>query len=424
MKDTFVLSEKELFQQPVRSQAVDVDAISGEMKRRYFLAGSFALMSMLGKAQVQDSVFRVKQVKKTEIEFLYNHYIQSGNHSAVTGGIGTEQLSVVAPQLSVFTTYPNRSSLYTKFGVDVVTSASTDNIDFVKSSASLVDARTHFDLSYSHPVRSNVSVSFGGGFSIESDYFSLPLSAGISITDKKNLRVFKIDFQSYFDDLRWGRLSSSLSPQKLIYPEELRYKQWFMEYKRHSFNLKFALTQILNRRNRLGIYPEVSYQSGLLSTPFHRVYFDDGSLRVENLPNQRWKLSWGLKLNTFVGGRTILKNAIDLYADSFSLRGLGIENETAIKVTPTWVVAPSIRFYFQQGSIYFSAYQLHPANEEFYTSDYDLSTMTTRKIGLTIRHTLIRDGGRRKNGIEFSYSIYNRTDGLMSHIFSCAFKIR
>ena len=318
------------------------------MKRNFILAGTIVLLSMMAKAQKSDSVFKKENVKKTEIEFLYNHYIQDGNNSAVTGGIGTEQLTVVAPQLSVWHTYKNSTSIFAKLGVDIITSASTDNIDFVKSSASIQDARTHLDVVYARPIKNNLSVSFGAGFSIESDYFSLPLKAGLVISDKRGLRFFGIDFQSYFDDLRWGRLSPSFAPEKLIYPVELRNKEWFNEYKRNSYNLRLSLMQVINKRNRIGVYPELSYQTGLLATPFHRVYFNDGSVRVENLPKQRWKISLGLKLNTFVGGRTIIKYSLDLYADSFSVRGIGVENETAIKVTATWVVAPSIRIYVQQ----------------------------------------------------------------------------
>jgi Protein of unknown function (DUF3570) len=162
----------------------------------------------------------------------------------------------------------------------------------------------------------------------------------------------------------------------------------------------------------------------LLCTPFHRVYFTDQSVRVENLPSERWKATIGLKLNSFVGGRTILKNSIDYYVDSFSLEGLGLENETAIKLTPQFVLAPSYRMYFQKRSKYFAPYKEHQASEEFYTSDYDLSTMTTQRGGLAIRYSPpARQNGRVAFAmIEFSYSYYSRSNGLDAHIISCGFK--
>ncbi len=394
------------------------------MKRNWFLVGSLACLSFFAQAQKADSVFRKEKVSRNDIDFLYSHYIQDGNKSAVTGGIGTESLTVLAPQLSVLHTFKNGNSLRTKLGVDVISSASTDNIDFVMSSASLHDARTHLDLTYTRNIKSNISVWGGGGFSIESDYFSLPFNIGLLITEKKGMRTYGLDFQSFFDDLRWGRLSDSFQPEKLIYPVELRNTEWFTNYSRNSYNLKLAFTQIINKRNRLGIYPELSYQNGLLSTPFHRVYFTDQSLRVENLPSERVKATIGLKLNSFVGGRTIFKNSIDYYIDSFSVQGIGLENETALKVTPQFVFAPSFRVYFQKGSKHFAPYKEHQPSEEFYTSDYDLSTMTTQKGGMAIRYA--RE--TRQNGkvifsmIEFSYSYYSRSNGLDAHIISCGFK--
>jgi hypothetical protein len=393
------------------------------MKIKYILAGSFALLSLFAKAQKTDSVFKKQVVKPNEIEFLYNHYIQDGSNSAVTGGIGTEKLTVIAPQLNITHTYKNADKLNVKMGVDIISSASTDNIDYIKSSASVKDARTHLDAIYTYQFKDNVSLSGGSGFSIESDYFSVPVNVGLAITERNGLRTYGIDLQSYFDDLRWGRLNApaSFMPEKLIYPGELRNKQWYDGYKRNSYNLRLSFTQVINKRNLIGIYVGTSYQKGLLSTPFHRVYFSDNSLRVENLPNTRWKQSLEIKLNTFVGGRTIVKNTLDLYSDSFSVRGLGFETEAAVKVTPQVVIAPSIRVYFQEGSEYFKPYLEHTISEEFYTSDYDLSTFTTQKAGLAFRFSPTNDEKKLRQ-IEVSYASFIRSNGLSAHIISCVFK--
>jgi Protein of unknown function (DUF3570) len=393
------------------------------LKRNWFLIGSFSFLSFFAQAQKTDSLFKKQNLKKNEIDFLYSHYIQDGNKSAVTGGIGTEALIVYAPQLTVRHTYKNGTQLTTNAGVDVVTSASTDNIDYVMSSASLHDVRFHADVAYTR-YKNNTVITGGGGVSVESDYFSLPFNLGIVVSEKSGMRTYGVELKTFFDDLRWGRISDLFRPETLIYPSELRYKEWYKEYNRNSYNLKFSFTQILNKRNRLGVYPEVSYQNGLLATPFHRVYFDDNSLRVENLPTERWKATLGLKLNTFVGGRTILKNGIDFYSDSFAVQAIGIENETAIKLTPQFILAPSFRLYFQKGSTYFAAYKEHMVTEEFYTSDYDLSTMTTQKGGIAIRYSPAPTENKKIifSQIEFSYSFYSRSNGLTAHVISCGLK--
>ena len=47
------------------------------------------------------SVYTRQAVSQTAIRLLLSHYGQDGTHSAVTGGQGTEALTVTAPELTV-----------------------------------------------------------------------------------------------------------------------------------------------------------------------------------------------------------------------------------------------------------------------------------------------------------------------------------
>lgn len=79
-----------------------------------------------------------------EGEFLFNYYDQDGDFSPVTGGLGTEALQVVSPVLISRWSINDRWTLNASFGLDQITSASTDNIDDHVSSASRVDERAPF----------------------------------------------------------------------------------------------------------------------------------------------------------------------------------------------------------------------------------------------------------------------------------------
>jgi hypothetical protein len=57
----------------------------------------------------------------------------------------------------------------------------------------------------------------------------------------------------FFDDLRWGRLHDG-QPEKLIYPAELRTKEWFDHYRRNSYNIEFGYYRVINKRDVVGIY--------------------------------------------------------------------------------------------------------------------------------------------------------------------------
>ncbi len=65
---------------------------------------------------------------------------------------------------------------------------------------------------------------------------------------------------------------------------------------------------------------EPSYQEGLLSTPYHRVYFTDGTLKVEKLPGTRAKLPIGLRASYFLGDRFIIRSFYRYYQDNWGMK--------------------------------------------------------------------------------------------------------
>jgi hypothetical protein len=390
------------------------------MKKKFLIIGSLAFFHFLARAQpAKDSA--QEKISKTEIELVYNHYIQDGNNSAVTGGIGTEKLTVYGPAINIKNT-SGKHSLAFDLGTDIISSASTDKIDFVTSSASKRDARYHLNTTYERALlKHNISVFGGLGFSIESDYFSIASKLGLSKEDKKHLRSFSAQFQIFNDDLRWGRINIEyFRPVTLIYPSELRYKEWYNTYKRNSYNFKLGFTQAINKKNVLGLFPEMAYQQGLLATPFHRIYFTDSTESVEQLPGKRFKAALAFRLNSFAGGNIIFKNTINGYADNFGILAFSIENETALKLKPELTLLPNARFYMQKGSPYFAEYREHKSDEEFYTSDFDLSAFQTYNIGIGLKYSPFKYLGKRLafNTSLFRYNYMYRSNNLSAHIFS------
>ncbi len=393
------------------------------MNKKYIIVGSIALFQLSSKAQNLNNGLDEK-LKKTEIELVYNHYLQDGDHSAVTGGEGTEELTIYGPQAKVKTT-SGKNTLDLTIGADIITSASTDNINFVMSSASLHDMRSHVAANYSRAIEEkNLSLDAGAAFSMESDYMSIGYNFGFTKDDKKKLRTFSSQLQIFHDDLRWGRLKKGeWRPQTVVYPRELRDTAWHDEFRRHSFNLKLGFTQIINKRNILGIFPDFTFQKGLLSTPFHRIYFIDESLAVEQLPDSRLKGTLALKLNTFVKGNLILKNSINGYVDNFGVVAISFANETAVKVNPFLTLLPNARFYTQRGAPFFEKKGQHSSSDEFYTSDYDYADSQTYNVGMGLKYSPFRQLSKRMkfNSFLFRYNFMYRSDGLTAHIFSVAF---
>lgn len=170
-------------------------------------------------------------------------------------------------------------SLNWKAGIDVITSASTDNIDYVLSSASRIDRRGHANGTLIRKGENEQMMSIGSGISVESDYLAVPIQFSYATKQDSSGRQLRINVDASFDDLRWGRLNPDYyRAVRLVYPAGLRYKEWSTENKRQSYNFQAAYSFIINRKMQMRVLPMVSYQRGLLSTPFHRVYFNDGDL--------------------------------------------------------------------------------------------------------------------------------------------------
>ncbi len=392
------------------------------MRRKIYLAIGLIMFFLRGKSQQSDSTFQKKEIPKTDIELVFSYYNQDGNHSAVTGGTGTEKLSVYAPGVKWSRALKKQQKLSIHAGSDFITSASTDNIDFVRSSASLHDARVYSNVGYERKwEKTDLTLGVGTGFSLESDYLSFPLLLSATYQTPDQMRTYQLSFQAFFDDLRWGRLDVDYKrPALLVYPAELRTREWSDTYLRNSYNLQLGFTQVINQRLIVGVFPQISYQKGILSTPFHRVYFTDSSRRVEQLPGERVKLPIGLRLNYFLGGRTIVKGTYGFYWDTFGIVGHGLEVETAIRLSPIFTIAPFARIYGQSAADYFAAYAQHLPEAEYYTSDFDLSEFQSYKAGIAVRYAPLDYWTREFlfNDISLRYAFYRRSDGLQAHIIS------
>jgi len=390
------------------------------MKKKYIVFGAVAFSSICGFGQ-QPVNYVKKKIAKSTIEVVYSQYIQNGDHSAITGGIGTEKLLVYEPEIIINKQVDSLNAYSVDVGIDVITSASLDNIDFVMSSASRVSKRGYLRLGYERTVKQNRNLSFGGSgyFSIESAYTSLGASLSAEYTSPDKSKAFSAELESYFDDLRWGRLNGE-RPLRLVYPVELRYREWYDEYKRRSFNLNLSYQQTINEKMVIAFFPGASYQFGLLATPYHRVYFKDSSERVENVPDKRFKIPLGVQLNSFIGRRSVLRVYYRFYKDDFGIIAHTLNTEFAMKLTPGWTLTPLLHLYTQTAASFFKPYEQHDPSQQFYTSDYDLSAFNSYEAGIESRFAGIGKGekGFFCNVITLRYSYYKRSEGLHAHLIT------
>ncbi|MEO0472311.1 MAG: DUF3570 domain-containing protein, partial [Bacteroidota bacterium] len=260
-----------------------------------------------------------------DANFLFHYYEQDGIHSAVTGGNGTEELTDRAGHLVLHIPIDTAQSLDISTAINTYTSASTDKIDSYVSSASRKDSRFYLQLGYNQIVRKNPLKQWGigGGVSVESDYISTSVRGYWSQESADGNTEWGLNLQAFFDT--WI----------VIFPEELRAPGLASvpTDRRRSFNLAASWSRVINQRLQASLSGELIIQQGLLSTPFHRVYFQDESLRIEKLPGWRVKTPLGLRLNYFATDLLVLRGYYRFYSDSFGLLAHTFSLETPIKPT-------------------------------------------------------------------------------------------
>lgn len=391
-----------------------------------------AIIQAFSQSTVPNStVYQTRKLKVDEINLVSSYYLQAGNHSAVTGGIGTEKLSDFANMLDIsFIKAGKAARVHTinlALGVDSYSSASSDQIDpYTISSASKSDLRIYPSVNWLvKDYRQHRSLGAAISLSHEYDYQSLGGNINYSKFSADNNREFNLKLQAFLDT--W----------KVIYPIELRTIRKSDGNQepnpaasgnkpRDFYNASFSLTQVINTRLQLSFLLDLAYQVGQLGTLYQRVYFLNKTADVEHLPESRFKIPIGLRANYFLGDRWMLRSFYRYYSDDWGIQAHTLEIETPYKITPFISVSPFYRFYNQRGANYFAGYEQHQAAEKFYTSDYDLSGFSSHFEGLNLRFTSAQGllGWHKLNTIELRYGHYNRSDGLNANIITTAIKLK
>lgn len=455
--------------------------------------------------------FKKRVLESTEVDFLASYYKQNGNRSSVSGGIGSEELTDIASNIVVAMPLNDDDILTVDLGISAYSSASSSNINpfnatgasgggddddeeedddnpnpggtatapygtpwQASSGASKSDQLTAITVNYSHSSDSrnfiwNADVSFSN----EYDYTSVGFGGGIATLFNDKNTELSLKANVYLDQWR------------PIYPTELHefatYGSGFLSQgyfsgvtvmdqnglatksylpsafktvegtNRNSYSASFGLSQVLGKKIQFSVFFDVLQQQGLLSTPYHRIYFADkanyyigqsqyinnyestgnaGVFKladdVERLPDTRFKLPVGARLNYYVNERLVLRTYYRFYSDDWEIQSHTASIELPVKLSDRFTVFPMYRYYTQTASKYYAPYEAHLSTEKFYTSDSDLATFDANQYGFGISYTDIFT--ERKiwkfglKNVDFRFNHYERSDNLTANIATIGFK--
>ncbi len=422
------------------------------------------LASFTGFAQQTNDttlIYKKRVLESTEVDFLTSYYNQDGDNAAVSGGIGTEELQDITGTFVISIPLNDDDVLTIDAGVSAYTSASSSNINpfddgradpfQASSGASSSDVWTNFTGSYSHSSDDRNTI-WSGKISVSSefDYVSVGVGGSYSkLFNEKNTEI-SIHANVYLDT--WHA----------IYPYELRpfadggnglnnalfsknisgnsnYNPSFNEFNsegRNSYSLGFGFSQILHKNIQGSLLLDFVKQQGLLSTPFQRVYFKDVedsfiedfqlADNVEQLPDSRFKVAVGGRLNAYLNETFVLRTFYRYYYDDWGITSHTASLEVPIKITSKFTLYPSFRFYNQTAADYFNPYQEALSTDEFYTSDYDLSEYSANQFGFGVSYTDIFTKTHiwkfGLKSIDLKFYQYDRNTTFSSNIITAGFK--
>ena len=291
------------------------------------------------KAFSQDAAeateFKKRVLESTEVDFLLSYYNQDGSKSAVSGGIGSEKLTDLATNIVIAMPLNDDSILTVDLGISAYSSASSSNINpfnatgasgaggdddddddrvggfaaapsstpygtpwQASSGASKNDELTSVTVNYAQSSDSRnfiwnadvsfsneydyTSVGFGGGIAqlFNDKNTELSLKANVYLdqwrpiypTELHEYSKYGSDFlnQGYFAGVtvldQNGLTSSSYLPSAF---------ETISAVNRNSYSATVGLSQVLSKKLQVSVFFDVLQQQGLLSSPYHRIYFAD-----------------------------------------------------------------------------------------------------------------------------------------------------
>jgi len=392
------------------------------------VVGSFLLFINSFSQTSADSTsdYHSPVLKLEEANLVSNYYSQTGNHSAITGGIGTQQLSdysnIIELKYIKWGLKDRKTTLNFDLGLDHHTAASSA---YVSKSAASQTGGTRFYPSADWQVENNekrTTLGLGAALSFEYTYQSYSVNAIYS--------KHSIDKNSEFS----AKANIFLDAVKMVYPSELRLitsavtsassgggsSPNIPSKLRSTLATSFTFSHVINKNMQVAFIGDVVAQAGYLGLPFHRVYFSNKTVGVEKLPDTRFKLPLGVRFNYFAGDKIIFRTYYRYYVDSWGISAHTASIETAVKITPFFSVSPFYRYYTQTTSDYFAPKYGRPVNDTYFTSNYDYSAFNSSYEGINFRFTFLKGlfGIDSLNMIELRYGHYGQTTGLTANNFS------
>jgi hypothetical protein len=399
----------------------------------------------------QNKNYSAKRLRIDEIDLVSSYYTQNGDHSAVTGGLGTEQVTDFSNGLNLnlvwYNQAMNKNTLSTGIGYDHHSSASSK---FVAQNGLGKPGGTRIYPSLDWTVenaKTGGTIGVGAYYSGEYNYKSKGLDLHWSTKTSDKSGEFGVKLQGYFDRVTLIYPSEFIPPPAVSSPGTIiittasgntevvsssgqvlsNSKSSIPGSPRTTLSASFSYSQQINSRLQIMFLGDVVKQSGYLGLPFHRVVFPeqkssglDTAERIEKLPSSRFKLPIGFRANYFLDDNIILRAYYRYYTDDWGIHSNTASLELAYKVNPFFSISPFYRYYDQTAAKYFAPYDEHSLSDQYYTSNYEYAKFQSGFYGVGFRVAPPSGvfGWQNLHELEIRYGHYTQSTNLVSDVVS------
>lgn len=401
--------------------------------------------SLYTPVELHDSTgYNPRKLKLDEVNLVSSYYWQTGDHSAIQGGIGSEYVTDIANGIDLKFVWGDpdikKNSITLGMGYDHHTAASQAWVSKTGASKTGGD-RLYPSFDYTaENVKLGNTFGFGAYYSGEYNYHSLGADIHFSQKTANRNGEFTAKLQAYFDQVRLI-YPSEFIPQPTTTTSggttiittasgntevlsadgtEIRMKRNIPSSPRNTYDASFGYSQVINPRLQIMFLADLVGQNGYLGLPFHRVYFNTGKDTIEKLPSTRYKLPLGFRANYFLGDNIILRAYYRYYLDSWGIRSNTAGIEMPIKLSPFFSISPFYRYYDQSAAKYFAPYEVHNPTDQYYTSNYEYAKFNANFYGVGFRIVPQTGvfGWPGFHDLEIRYGHYAQTTGLVSDVVS------
>ncbi|MDO3641446.1 DUF3570 domain-containing protein [Mucilaginibacter sp. L3T2-6] len=384
-------------------------------------------VTLSAPVKTDTSGYKSRKLHIDEIDFVTSYYGQTGNHSAVTGGIGTEQVTDIANGLTLNMVWQNKANIKNTLelglGFDYHSAASQAYVSKTGAS-SPTGTRLYPSLDWTAE-NTKTGTSFGAGAYYSGEFNYQSLGAGLHFSQKTSDRngEFSAKVQGYFDKVTLI-YPSEFEPVTSTYPNfgegDHEGRRNYDSSPRTTLSASLSYSQMINSRLQVMLLGDLVTQHGFLSLPFHRVYFNNGKDTIERLPSSRFKLPVGIRLNYFLGDNIIIRSYYRYYRDNWGIKSNTAGIEVPYKITPFLSISPFYRFYNQSAAKYFAPYETHNASEQYFTSNYEYAKFNSQFFGVGFRLAPPAGvfGWQNLHELEIRYGHYTQTTDLVSNVIS------